>query len=82
MTNIDGAQEKYAQIEIDRRNLEIMGVPFPDSETLESTAAAIGSNMFEGFRPTRKGIEIIRDYCLGKLTIEQLAILSSERSYE
>ncbi|MCL2142973.1 MAG: antitoxin VbhA family protein [Methanomassiliicoccaceae archaeon] len=72
----------YSQINVDRRNLSIMGVPFPDAETLESTAAAIGSNMFEGFRPTRKGIEIIRDYCLGKLTIEQLAVISAERSYE
>jgi len=72
----------YTQIKIDRKNLAIMDVPFPDLETLESTAAAIGSNMFEGFRPTRRGIEIIRDYCLGKLTIEQLATISAERSYE
>ena len=72
----------YTQINVDRRNLAIMDVPFPDLETLESTAAAIGSNMFEGFRPTRRGIEIIRDYCLGKLTIEQLTILAKERSYE
>jgi putative transcriptional regulator len=46
-----------------------MGVPFPDLETLESTAEAIGSNMFESFQPTKKGIEIIRDYCLGKITL-------------
>ncbi|MCL2032645.1 MAG: antitoxin VbhA family protein [Methanomassiliicoccaceae archaeon] len=57
-------------------------VKFPDLETLEITAAAIGSNMFEGFCPTRRGIEIIRDYCLGKLTIEQLAAFAAERSYE
>jgi putative transcriptional regulator len=38
-----------------------MGVPFPDLEALESTADAIGTNMFEGYQPTKKGIEIIRD---------------------
>jgi putative transcriptional regulator len=59
-----------------------MGVPFPDLDILESVAAAIGSSMFEGFLPTSKGIEIVRDYCLGKLTIEQLAVLSAEKSYE
>ena len=72
----------YVEIDVDRKNLTIMGVPFPDIGTLESTAEAIGSNMFEGFRPTRNGVEIIRDYCLGRLTIEQLAVISAERSYE
>ena len=71
----------YAPIAVNRKNLTIMGVPFPNLETLESTADAIGSNMFEGFQPTRRGIEIIRDYCLGKLTFAQLAIIASEKSY-
>jgi len=71
----------YTPIDIDRRNLAIMGVPFPDLETLESTAAAIGSNMFEGFQPTPRGIEVIRDHCLGKLTIEQLAALLKEERF-
>ena len=48
-------------IEIDRSNLTIMGVKFSDLKTLESTANALGSNMFEGYQPTPKGIEIIRD---------------------
>jgi len=59
-----------------------MDVPFPDLETLESTAEAIGSNMFEGFKPTKKGIEIIRDYCIGKITFAQLVIIAREKSYE
>ena len=59
-----------------------MEVPFPDLETLENTAEAIGSNMFEGFRPTKKGIEIIRDYCLGKMTFPQLAAAARNKSYE
>jgi putative transcriptional regulator len=58
-----------------------MDVPFPDLETLENTAEAIGSNMFEGFQPTKKGIEIIRDYCLGKLTFAQLTVAAKEKRY-
>jgi putative transcriptional regulator len=71
----------YAPIEINRRALTIMDVPFPDLETLESTAEAIGSNMFEGFQPTKKGIEIIRDYCLGKMSFAQLAVATKEKRY-
>ena len=72
----------YAPIAINRNSLTIMGVPFPDIAMLESTAAAIGSNMFEGFQPTRKGIEIIRDYCLGVITLEQLMASAREKAYE
>jgi putative transcriptional regulator len=71
----------YAPITINRRALTIMDVPFPDLETLERTAEAIGSNMFEGFQPTRKGIEIIRDYCLGKMTFAQLITAAKEKLY-
>ena len=72
----------YAPIVINRNALTIMDIPFPDLETLENTAEAIGSNMFEGFRPTKKGIEIIRDYCLGKMTFAQLAAVARDKSYE
>ena len=72
----------YVPIDINRSTLTIMGVPFPDLETLENTAEAIGSNMFEGFRPTKKGIEIIRDYCFGKITFAQLAIVAKDKAYE
>jgi putative transcriptional regulator len=71
----------YKPIAIDRSALTIMGVQFPDLITLENTADAIGSNMFEGYQPTKRGIEIIRDYCLGKLTFAQLAIAAKEKSY-
>jgi putative transcriptional regulator len=64
----------YTPIVIDRDNMTIMGVSFPSLEAWENTAAAIGSNMFEGFEPTRKGVEIIRDYCLGVITLEQLMV--------
>lgn len=71
----------YTPIPISRHNLTIMDVEFPNLATLESAAEAIGSNMFEGFHPTRKGFEIIRDYCLGKLTFAQLATIAKEKSY-
>jgi hypothetical protein len=31
---------------------------------------------------TRRGIEIIRDYCLGKMTFAQLITSAKEKSYE
>lgn len=63
-------------IEIDRKNLTIMGVKFSDLKTLESTANALGSNMFEGFKPSPKGIEIIRDYVMGKISLNEFVELS------
>jgi putative transcriptional regulator len=71
----------YKPIEIDRENLTIMGVNFPDLETLNSTADAIGSNMFEGFEPTAKSITIIRDYIMDKITPFQLAQMAKNKAY-
>ena len=71
----------YNTIDIDRRNLTIMGVKFPDLRTLEGTANALGSNMFEGFVPTPKGIEIIRDYVTDKIPFSELIILAKEKAY-
>ena len=72
----------YIPLIIDRQSLTIMGVQFPDIETLEIAAEAIGSNMFEGYQPTRKGIEIIRDYCLGRISFVQLINVAKDKSYE
>ena len=72
----------YSPIVIDRKSLTIMDVLFPDIETLESTAEAIGTNMFEGYLPTKKGVEFIRDYCLGKITFEQVINIAKEKAYE
>ncbi|MGC3977771.1 MAG: antitoxin VbhA family protein [Paludibacteraceae bacterium] len=68
-------------IDIDRNKLTIMGVQFSNLKTLESTANAIGSNMFEGFTPTPKSIEIIRDYVLGNISLTELIKFSKEKSY-
>jgi putative transcriptional regulator len=71
----------FNTIEIDRNNLTIMGVRFSNLKTLESTANAIGSNMFEGFKPTPKGVEIIRDYVIGKITLAELIKFAKDKSY-
>ena len=71
----------YKTIEIDRKNLTIMGVKFSDLKTLESTANAIGSNMFEGFEPTPKGIEAIRDYVTGKISLSELVLFAKQKAY-
>ena len=71
----------FYPIEIDRSNLTIMGVKFSDLKSLESTANALGSNMFEGYEPTPKGIEIIRDYVTGKITLPELVEFAKEKAY-
>ncbi|MFZ4612637.1 MAG: antitoxin VbhA family protein [Bacteroidia bacterium] len=71
----------FKTIEIDRNNLTIMGVKFSDLRTLEGTANALGSNMFEGFRPTPKGIEIIRDYVMGKISLNELVLFAKQKAF-
>ena len=71
----------FNAIDIDRIKLTIMGVKFSDLKTLESTANALGSNMFEGFNPTPKGIEIIRDYVTGKISLNELVKFAKEKAY-
>jgi hypothetical protein len=71
----------FNTIELDRNNLTIMGVKFADMQTFESTANAIGSNMFEGFKPTPKGIEIIRDYVIGKISLSELVTFAKQKAY-
>ena len=71
----------FNPIEIDRSNLTIMGVKFSDLKSLESTANALGSNMFEDYEPTSKGIEIIRDYVAGKITLPELVAFAKEKAY-
>jgi putative transcriptional regulator len=71
----------YKPIPIDHNNLSIMGVQFPDPETLNSAADAIGTNMFEGYEPTPEGIAIIRDYLLGKMTLDDVLKLAKAKKY-
>jgi len=71
----------YKPIEVDRQNLTIMGVQFPDLAALNSAANAIGSNMFEGFEPTPRSVEIIRDYLSEEITLVQLVQLTKDKAY-
>jgi len=71
----------FKPIFVNRENLTFCDVKFPDVETLDKTANAIGSNMFEGFEPTPKGVEIIRDYVMGKIKLSDLIHIVKERAY-
>jgi len=71
----------FKPVLIDRDNLTFCGVIFPDLETLNTTANAIGSNMFEGFEPTQKGVKIIRDYIMDKITLATLIRMVKEKLY-
>lgn len=71
----------YKSIEIDRKKLTIMGVKFNDLQTLESAANAIGSNMFEGFEPTQKGIMLIRDYLNGDISFSEFVNSAKKKRF-
>lgn len=62
----------YKAIEIDRENLTLLGVKFSDLKKLENTANAIGSNMFEGFEPTKELIQLYLDWSSGTITDSEL----------
>jgi hypothetical protein len=70
----------FTPIEVDRERLTIMGVPFRDLEALEDVARGIGSNMYEGFVPTKRDVEIIRDYAYGKISFDQLVKIAKEEA--
>lgn len=71
----------YTPISINREALTIMDVPFPSLEAWESAVSAIGSNMFEGYKPTRRGIEIIRDYMTGKISFDAFIRAAVDKTY-
>ncbi|MCL2294625.1 MAG: antitoxin VbhA family protein [Spirochaetes bacterium] len=71
----------YRPIEIDREKLTIMGVCFNSIDNFDATVNALGTVMFEGFDPTPRSIEIIRDYLLDKITLEQLGQLTRKKAY-
>jgi putative transcriptional regulator len=71
----------YKPIVVDRENLTLMGVPFPDLETLESAADGIGTNMFEGYEPTPNGIMLIRDLMVGSLSFTDFVQAAKDKKY-
>ena len=71
----------YHPIKIDREGLTIMGIQFPDADLFNDALQAIGSNMFEDFKPTPRGIEIIRDYMSGAIDLPELLRLTRSKAY-
>jgi hypothetical protein len=71
----------YKPIDIDRKKRTIMGIDFDSVGNFEATVNALGTVMFEGFDPTPKSVEIIRDYLSDKITLGQLAQLAREKAY-
>jgi putative transcriptional regulator len=71
----------YRPIDIDREKLTIMGVNFSSVGNFDAVVNALGTVMFEGFDPTPKSIEIIRDYLSEKISIGQLVRLTKEKAY-
>ena len=71
----------YTPISINREALTIMDVPFPSLDVWESAAAAIGSNMFEGYEPNKRGIEIIRDYMTEKISFDAFIRAAVDEAY-
>ena len=71
----------YSPIEVDRKNLTIMGVNFNSVTNFEAAVNALGTVMFEGFDPTPRSIAIIRDYLSEKITLGQLVELTKEKAY-
>jgi len=72
----------FIPIPVNIENLTFCGVKFPDLDTLNKTANAIGSNMFEGFEPTPRGVAIIRDFVMDKITISDLIRMVKDKAYE
>jgi len=71
----------YISIEIDRKKQTIMGVNFSSVNNFDAAVNALGTVMYEGFDPTPKSIEIIRDYLANKITLGQLVQLTREKAY-
>ena len=64
----------YKTIDVDRKNLTIMGVKFSNIISLEKTANAIGTNMFEGFEPTKELIQLYVDWKIGSVSEKDFLI--------
>jgi len=72
---------KFIPVPINKKNLTFCGITFSDLDALNKSADAIGSNMFEGFEPTSKSVEIISVYVMGKITIPELIHIAKEKLY-
>ena len=64
-----------------RKERTIMGVDFKSVDNFDAAVNALGTVMFEGFDPTPRSIELIRDYLSEKITLGQLVQLTKEKAY-
>ncbi|MDR1037881.1 MAG: hypothetical protein LBT40_15360 [Deltaproteobacteria bacterium] len=72
-----------AFLNVDRDNLTIMGVPFPDVETFNTAVRAVYPGMIEGdLNPTAKKIELMRDYFLGIISLDKYIELLTVSRHE
>jgi putative transcriptional regulator len=71
----------YKPIEVDREKLTIMGVDFSSVKDFEATASSLGSAMYEGFEPSPKKLEIVRDYITKKISFTDLVKLTKSKEY-
>ncbi|MDR1442832.1 MAG: antitoxin VbhA family protein [Bifidobacteriaceae bacterium] len=62
----------FTPIDVNRADMTIMGVEFPDRATLDAAANGLGSAMFEGFTPTPDLVRILRSYLAGEVSVRQL----------
>lgn len=62
----------YKALDINRVKLTLMGVQFPDFRSLERTATAMASNMFEGFEPSKELIQLYLESKDGRITDAEL----------
>lgn len=78
LLQFNATNKMYKTIDIDRENLTLMGVKFADINSLESTANAFGTNMFEGFEPSKELIQFYQDWKAGIISeLDFLTKLSS-----
>ncbi|MDR1431120.1 MAG: hypothetical protein LBI99_03245 [Propionibacteriaceae bacterium] len=68
----------FTPIDVNHADLTIMGVRFPDRETLDVAADALGSTMFEGFIPTAELVRLYRAYLAKEVSLSQLPTLVEE----
>jgi hypothetical protein len=58
-----------------------MGIDFSAVKNFEDTASSLGSAMFEGFEPSPKKLEILRDYLTHRISFDQLVELTKNKVY-
>jgi predicted helicase len=56
---------------VDEQALTIMGVEFDSNDLFNAVRNALGSSMYEGFKPNANNVELIRDVVSGKISMSE-----------